>query len=168
MRNLIIHLKTFFWWFEAPIHPYIRDGLLALHLIHHHGRQPFHIGYLAEGKTAEQFRAYLITQRGFEDHFPCWLDDGETVDLRFRQNFDWQYHLRIFSDGEVRGHHEYTPESKPISHLMDRESTACTREFMYLLGTGWVEQGERSKKLMQPIERCFQCKKLVYPSIVEK
>src|SRR5687768_2179525 len=116
IRPAINQLKTIFWFFEQPIHPYVRDVLLALHLIHHHGRQPFHIGWLAAGDTAQDLRDYLIKQKGFEDHFPCWIDDGETVDLRFRQNFDWQYHLRIFNDGEVRGHHEYTPESRPIAH----------------------------------------------------
>jgi hypothetical protein len=124
MKRLTNQIKAFFWFFEKPIHPYIRDTLLKFGVIHHNGRQPFRIGMLAEGKTAEDLRHYLMTKKGFEDHFPCWIDDGETVDLRFRQNFDWQYHLRVFVDGEVRGHHEYTPESRPIAHLMDRESTA--------------------------------------------
>jgi hypothetical protein len=164
--NTINRLKTFFWFFEKPIHPYIRDLLLALHLIHHHGRQPFHIGWLAPTHTARDLREYLIQNKGFEDHFPCWIDDGETVDLRFRQNFDWQYHLRIFNDGEVRGHHEYTPESRPIAHLRDRDSTACTKEFMNFLGT-WVRQDQRSEYLGQPFETCPGCRKPIYPSAVE-
>lgn len=166
IHKIIVQIKTFFWNFEKPLHPYIRDGLLKLHLIHHHGRQPFHIGWLAPNDTAQDLRDYLVKQKGFEDHFPCWIDDGETVDLRLRQNFDWQYHLRIFEDGEVRGHHEYTPESKPIAHLMDRDSTACTKEFMNLLGT-WVVQDERSKALSLPFETCVDCKKPIYPSAVE-
>jgi len=166
MHRIVDQIKDAVWLVIKPVHPYIRDGLLALGLIHHHGRQPFHIGWLAANDTAEDLRDYLIKNRGFEDHFPCWIDDGETVDLRFRQNFDWQYHLRIFKDGEIRGHHEYTPESRPIAHLRDRDSTACTPEFLNFLGT-WVTQDHRSKYLTQPFETCPDCKKPVYPSAVQ-
>lgn len=138
-KTYIDAVKGFAWFFIKPIHPYIRDGLLALGLIRHNGRQPYHLGYLAPGKTAEDLRDYLIKEKKFETHFPCWIDDGETVDLRLRQNFDWQYHLRIFSDGEIRGHHEYTPESRPIAHLQDKDSTACEKEFMAMLGD-WIVQ----------------------------
>jgi len=166
MRQLLNDIKESLWYFEKPIHPYIRDGLLALHLIHHHGRQPFHIGYLAPGRSAADLRDYLIKKMGFEDHFPCWIDDGETVDLRFRQNFDWQFHLRIFNDGEIRGHHEYTPESRPIAHLTDRESTACVRDFMNFLGD-WAVRDHRSVYLSEPFERCRICDRPIYPSAVE-
>lgn len=165
LRTVINRFKTIFWFFERPIHPYIRDFLLKLHIIHHHGRQPFHIGWLAPNDTAQDLRDYLVKYKGFEDHFPCWVDDGETVDLRFRQNFDWQYHLRIFDDREVRGHHEYTPESRPIAHLTDRDSTACTKEFMNFLGT-WVVQDDRSQELSTAFETCPECHKPIYPSAV--
>jgi hypothetical protein len=161
MRSIITTVKSFLWFFEKPLHPYLRDGLLALHLIHHHGRQQYHIGFLAPGKTAEALRDYLISHKGFEDHFPCWIDDGETVDLRFRQNFDWQFHLRIFEDGEVRGHHEYTPESRPIAHLRDRESTACTKEFMHFLGD-WVVADARSAAMTAQYDVCDVCQRKVY------
>jgi hypothetical protein len=166
MHQVIVQIKSALWSIIKPIHPYLRDGLLALGLIHHHGRQPFHIGWLAPNKTAQDLRDHLLKNKGFEDHFPCWIDDGETVDLRFRQNFDWQYHLRIFEDGEVRGHHEYTPESRPIAHLTDRDSTACTKEFMNFLGD-WVRPDTRSGYLSEPFETCPGCKKPVYPSVVE-
>ena len=30
---------------------------------------------------------------------------------------DWQYHIRIFCDGEVRGHYEMTPEDHSFTHM---------------------------------------------------
>ena len=137
-QSITNQIKKVFWFFIQPIHPYLRDGLLALKVIHHNGRQPFVLGYLAPGKKAEDLRNFLITQKYFEDHFPCWNDDGEVVDIRFCENFDWQYHLRVFNDGEIRGHHEYTPESRPIAHLKDKNSTAHTKEFLEFL-EGWIE-----------------------------
>lgn len=139
MRKFSNKTKALLWYFIQPIHPFLRDTLLFLRIIHHSGRQPYRIGKLISGKEANDLRRYLIKEKGFEDHFPCWTDDGELASLRLRQNFDWQYHLRIFTDGEVRGHHEYTPESRPIAHLKDTNSTACTAEFMQLL-QGWVEK----------------------------
>ena len=144
-KALTDNIKKIAWFFIQPIHPFMRDGLLSMQVIKHEGRQPYTIGKLRAGKTAEELRAYLITEKGFENHFPCWIDDGEVVDVRLRENFDWQYHLRIFKDGEIRGHHEYTPESHPIAHLKDQGSTARREEFMRFL-EGWVERNGKNEQ----------------------
>lgn len=70
----------------------------------------------------QQLVKHLVAQ-GFAKHFIAWKDDSELVSLRKLENFMYQYHVRIFKDGEVRGHYEYTPECHPIAHLkgMDQE-----------------------------------------------
>jgi hypothetical protein len=53
------------------------------------------------------------------------------------EDFDWQYHLRIFHDREVRGHYEYTPESYPLRHLKKVNMQHRREEFLHILG-GWI------------------------------
>ncbi len=113
--------------------PWIRDLLLFLRLIRHKGRQPFLLGYLRSDRSAEDLRRHL-TKHHFEEHFPCWRDDGEVVDVRLRKNFEYQYHLRVFQDGEVRGHYEFTPEYKPFKHIFDIGMQDRVDEFMEFLG----------------------------------
>ncbi len=59
--------------------------------------------------------AHLRAQR-FEDQLFAWVDDGQIASLR-KLDGEFQYHIRIFEDGEVRGHYEYAPEHAPIKHL---------------------------------------------------
>lgn len=128
-------VKAGFWkYFAQWFVPHARDLLIWAKIIRHHGRQPYVLGNLAPGRTAEELRDHLLSKHRFEDHFPCWKDDGEVVDLRIRKNFEYQYHIRIFSDGEVRGHYEFTPECKPLKHITDRGMENRREEFLAFTG----------------------------------
>lgn len=83
-------------------------------------RQPFLLGVLKEGVTPESARKQLIL-RGFFMNRVAYTDPGQVLSMRRLDELesDMQYHLRVFVDGEVRGHYEYTPEDKPIRHLRD-------------------------------------------------
>ena len=126
-------LKYIFWRLYTPYHPFWRDLLLSWGVIHHAGRQKFVLGRLAPGESIKSLTNFLIS-RGYGNNFIAWKEDGEVIGLRFVDNFTFQYHIRIFKDGEVRGHYEYTPECHPVWHfkaigLKDRRS-----EFLTLLG----------------------------------
>ncbi len=110
--------KYMFWRFYTPYHPLVRDTALALGIVHHAGRQHYLIGRIAPEHTLQGVIAFLISQ-GFANHFIAWKDDGEVVSLRFVADFSHQYHIRLFIDGEVRAHYEYTPECRPIYHLTE-------------------------------------------------
>jgi len=84
----------------------------------------------------EDFVEYLGTQ-GFFNHFIAWRDSGEIVSVRRPVSFEWQYHLRIFADGEVRGHYEYTPESHPVWHMREVGQEERREEFLEFLGD-WI------------------------------
>ena len=129
--------KQSFWRFIFPIFPYVRDVGLKLRIIRHTvARQDFHIGYLAPGRTAQELEAHL-QREGFDNDGVAWIDDGEVVGLRRRVNFKYQYHLRLFKDGELRGHYELTPECNPIAHLAEWDFQDRTDEFLEFLD-GWV------------------------------
>jgi hypothetical protein len=113
-----------------PIFPFFQKRLLFLH---EQKRQRFHIGWLAQGKTFEQFKAHLQEQ-GFGNHFIAWTDPGQVLSWRKLESFEQQYHIRVFEDGEVRGHFEYTPEAYPVKHFKEIGEEARTEKFVKLLG----------------------------------
>ena len=125
--------KYLFWRAYTPLHPLVRNTSLALGVVKHAGRQNYALGHIAPGISLQDFVAYLVSQ-GFANHFVAWKDDGEVVSLRRVENFTHQYHIRIFADGEVRGHYEFTPECYPFAHLKAVGQEPRTEEFAKLFG----------------------------------
>ncbi|OGZ00544.1 MAG: hypothetical protein A2946_02200 [Candidatus Liptonbacteria bacterium RIFCSPLOWO2_01_FULL_53_13] len=130
-------IRQFVWDIIFPFFPFVRDFLIAVGIVRHHvERQDYHIGYLAPGKTPEGLRAHLLRE-GFDADRIAWIDKEESIGLRRRVSFHYQYHLRLFSDGELRGHYELTPEASPFGHLLEWEFCEKKNEFTAFLD-GWV------------------------------
>src|SRR3989338_11051416 len=98
---LVHRLKYYLWYYYSPYHPTVRDSVIALNVIKNYGRQPYILGTIAPHLTIEEFVSYLV-EKGYASHRVAWEDDGEVVSLRHVKNFIFQYHIRIFDDGEVR------------------------------------------------------------------
>jgi len=100
-----------------------------------HGRQRFLLGRLKDGITRAHAKGHLKAQ-GFSMNRTAYFDPGQSLSMRrLCEDFpDRQYHIRIFDDGEVRGHYEYTPEDHPRKHL--REDILEKREERFAL---WIE-----------------------------
>ena len=128
--------KHLVWRGVYPVYTDLRDVLLALHVIRHDVRQPYVLGKLAPGRDIWDFIKYLESV-GFANHFVAWMDDGQLLGVRRPDGFEWQYHIRIFKDGEVRGHYEYTPESHPIRHIKELGMEARREDFLKFLGD-WI------------------------------
>ncbi|OGG49412.1 hypothetical protein A2704_00920 [Candidatus Kaiserbacteria bacterium RIFCSPHIGHO2_01_FULL_54_36b] len=133
-------VKYYTWLLLTPIHPYLRDTLDYLGVLERmyaqfrpNGRQHFLLGTLASSETHQSLALYLV-EKGYANHFVALKDRGEIVSLRYTPSFKYQYHIRIFDDGEVRAHYEYTPECHPFWH--DREVSFEPRRdyFLTLLG----------------------------------
>ena len=131
--------KYSLWKVLTPLHPYVRDLLTRLGFVHKkyqkfrpNGRQHYLIGRLAPTESVQSVTEFLVSQ-GFGNHFVALKDEGELVGLRYTPSFKHQYHVRIFNDGEVRGHFEYTTECHPFIH--NREIGEEHREeFLALFG----------------------------------
>lgn len=113
--------KYALWRIMTPITPVVRNaaervGFRKRYVRHPQGRQNFLLGHIAPGISHRDIVEHLIGQ-GYGNHFLAWRDDGQVISLRLLENFVYQYHLRIFADGEVRGHYEFTPECYPLRHL---------------------------------------------------
>ncbi len=125
-------IKYRFWQVYTPLHTFVRDASLALGIVSHSGRQNFLLGKIAPGQSVKEVIEFLISH-GYGNHFIAWKDDGELISLRRLVGFTYQYHIRIFEDGEIRGHYEYTPECYPILHLKAVNQKDCREEFLELL-----------------------------------
>lgn len=129
-------LKYWFWKMYTPFHKPVRNTSLALGLVKHEGRQDFLLGTLDPGRSVRDFVSFLIAH-GFGNHFIAWKEEDELVSLRRAVGFTHQYHIRIFTDGEVRCHFEYTPECHPLLHLREIGIEDRTNEFKNLV-QDWI------------------------------
>lgn len=128
-------IKKDIWRHLYKIFPWMQEHLLKWHLMwHEKGRQPYHIGWLAPGKTLKELENHLHNEWGFGNHFVAWKDNGQVLSWRKLESFQKQYHIRIFSDGEIRGHYEDTPEDKPVAHFVEIEEESRIEDFKKFLG----------------------------------
>lgn len=136
-------IRYWFWRFYTPLHPYVRDFSTSIRVMRHEGRQDFLMGTIAPTRSVREFVSYLIEQ-GFGNHFVAWKDTDELVSLRRTIGFRYQHHVRVFTDGEVRCHYEYTPEYRPIQHLIQtgfEEPSAELRDILrdWILPAGTIQ-----------------------------
>lgn len=131
--SLLNRAKYYFWRYYTPYHPTVRDGAAALNLVRNRGRQPYLLGTVAPRLSIEEFASFLV-ENGYAHHTVAWKDDGEVISMRRVTDFEFQYHVRIFEDREVRGHYEYTPECYPLAHLLEKHREDRREEFLALAG----------------------------------
>lgn len=84
----------------------------------HNSRQKFLLGKLSTNHNKETFTKLLLDQ-GFEFDIIAFRDPGQIVGMRKFDTPLYQYHIRLFSDGEIHGHYEYSPEARPIAHCFE-------------------------------------------------
>lgn len=131
-------IKRIYWALLSPIYPSARDALLFLGLLwHERGRQRYHLGWLRAGRKVAELEVHLAG-KGFLENRIAWIDEGEVLGLRrLTPDHFHQYHLRIFADGEIRGHYEVAPEHRYLDHFLERGMEARRDDFLGFLGD-WV------------------------------
>ena len=117
---------------------------------HNKGRQKYHIGWLAPGKDLGELKRYLHEKWGFGNHFVAWTDDDQVLSWRKLADFQDQYHLRVYKDGEICGHFEYTPEAHPVEHFVEVGEVDKKEDFIKFLGEYVVEKKYISHLKMDP------------------
>jgi hypothetical protein len=141
-------LKQHFWKFIYPVFPHIERYFL---FAHKKNRQRFHIGWLPEGKTLHQMMDHLSTHYGFGNHFVAWEDTDQVLSWRKLVGFEYQYHLRVFADGEIRGHYERTPEASPVDHFLEKGEQAKIKDFLRFLGPYVSSERYLQHPLLKPV-----------------
>lgn len=149
--NFFNKIKLKIWHFLYKYFLPMQRFLLKYGIIHHTAkRQRYHIGWLAPGKTLEDLKLHLHSKWGFGNHFVAWTDNEQVLSWRKLVNFEEQYHLRVFNDGEIRGHYEFTPEAHPIEHLEEKGEINKKEDFLKFLGDFVVDGINISHLTMDP------------------
>ena len=120
-----------FWNIVYTIYPPFLRLLERFHF--HTVRQEYVLGNLNSRYTPNDLRQFLF-QRGFSKAILAWKDPGEILSLRLVDRKVFQYHLRLFNDGEIRGHYEYSSEGNPLFHILDIGLRREENFFRSLLG----------------------------------
>ena len=123
----------------------LKDLLHFLGIIKGH-RQRFHLGWVRPDRTIGDFLDFL-KEKGFRSGFRAWSDSGQELSLRKVVDNFFQYHLRIFHDGEVRGHYEKTPEDFPIAHFLEWGLESRRPDFLAIIGD-WLVHNPGEKEII--------------------
>lgn len=59
----------------------------------------------------------MLSGKGYTKSILAWKDTGEILNMRLLDKEKFQYHIRLFSDGQIRAHHEFSPEANPWAHI---------------------------------------------------
>ena len=144
-------VKQKIWKFIYSFFLPTRQALLKAGIIwHKKGRQLYHLGWLAPGKTLEDLKEHLHSKWGFGNHFIAWIDEDQVLSWRKLTDFQDQYHLRIYKDGEICGHFEFTPEAHPFEHIEEKGEVDKTEDFLKFLGEFVVQEKYISDLKMDP------------------
>lgn len=108
--------KRFVWRNVYRFYPRILRILEKIKI--HNVRQDYLIGKLVDNFDLNEVKN-VLTQNGFENAILSWKDPGEVINMRLVDKDLYQYHIRIFNDGEVRGHYEYSSEGNPWKHVKE-------------------------------------------------
>ena len=137
----------FFYRFFLPL----RGFFLKIGIIwHKKGRQKYHVGWLAPGRTLKGLKKHLHEKWGFGNHFIAWIDEDQVLSWRKLTDFADQYHLRVYKDGEICGHFEYTPEAHPLQHLEEKGEMNKKEDFLKFLGEFVTQEKHISHLKMDP------------------
>ena len=139
--NFLDRLKYSVWRFIYRFFPTVQKAFLKWGVVEHNGtRQRYHIGWLAPHRTLEELKKHLHKKWGFGNHFIAWTDDDQVLSCRKFAGFQDQYHLRVFKDGEIRGHFEFTPEAHPLEHMEEKGEREAKKDFLKFLGDFVVQE----------------------------
>ncbi len=136
--TLVHWLNFFIWQLATPLHPVLRNLSLRAGLVDFNqfldgkGRQKYLLGAIHSDHSIQSLIDHLV-EKGYGENVVAWQDHGEVASLRLPDGFRFQYHIRIFSDGEVRGHYEYTPEAHPHKHYYEVDMQERREYFLELL-----------------------------------
>lgn len=128
--------KQYIWAPVEPVYPFFRWLTIRLRLVTVPAdRQHFHLGFLKEGVTYADFKVQLINN-DFKHQWMAFVDPGEEFGMRklCPVDYRYQYHVRVFKDGEVRGHYEKTPEDYPLDHLNEVDFQNRQDDFYAMFG----------------------------------
>ncbi len=126
-------------WFYS-VSQKLQNLLQKTKIIKYPGRQPYHVGWVAPGKSLDDLRLQLHANWGFGGQFMSFEDTEQVLSWRKIEPHGGQYHIRIFKDGEIRGHYEKMPETGVLEHLSEKGQREAKEDFIKFLGDCMVDK----------------------------
>ena len=116
MKNIRTTRQFLVRIFIRPLFPFFQFIVVSFGVYKCFPRSKFLLGKLRV--PLEEAKQHLKKQGFFSNRISLILQ-GQTLSMRKLdpEKPDWQYHIRIFCDGEVRGHYEMTPEDHSFTHM---------------------------------------------------
>ncbi|MBP9851615.1 MAG: hypothetical protein KBC71_02790 [Candidatus Pacebacteria bacterium] len=104
------------------------------------GRQPYHVGWLTSSKTLEGLRLYLHSEWGFGKATKVAKDKEVVLSWAKITDNHEEYFLRVYRDGEIRGHFEKLPVTGVLEKPSEMGEKEAKEEFLKFLGEFYVEK----------------------------
>jgi hypothetical protein len=127
---MVIYRKSMWWRSVYVFYPPILRVLEKVRV--HAFRQKYLMGMLRPEYDAEDLARYLES-KGYENAILAWRDPGELLSMRKLNGPLYQYHIRLFEDGEVRCHYEHSSEGNSLGHVLESCFQPKTKYFRTLL-----------------------------------
>lgn len=126
-------IRAFVWKYLSLAFPRLRKTFWFLRVLRYNGREEYLLWKLNKSLDINTLKEELEVI-GFHEYAVARIDIGEVLGMRKNDWFEYQYHIRIFDDGEVRGHYEFTPEYAWFRHFFDFYKVEKKEEFMWMIG----------------------------------
>jgi len=126
------HTYTKAWNIAYAVQPPVRKVLQALGM--HKVRKPYLLGFIDSSKYSLADLENHLKSVGFEKAKLAWKEPGEVQSVRRVDGLKFPWHVRVFDDGEVRGHYEYSAEKHPVRHLQGKVYHDDKKFLLSLLG----------------------------------
>ena len=126
-------IRAFIRKYLSTLFPFLRTKFGFLRCLRYKGREDYLLGHLKGNISIEQAKVFLENS-WFHSYSVAWIDIGEILWMRKNDGFEYQYHIRVFDDGEVRWHYELTPEYARFRHFFDFDKSEKKTEFWEMIG----------------------------------
>lgn len=126
------HKTNWYWKLIYSSYPHFLRLLEKTKI--HNQRQNYLIGTFNGKYEITELENFLIEYEDYHHGLLSWRDPGEILNLRKLEGELYQYHIRVFHDGEIRAHFEYASEARPLEHILESYFEPRHEYFQQLLG----------------------------------
>ncbi len=104
------------------------------------GRRPFHVGWMAPGRSIDELRLYLHSEWGFG------RNDKKVIDKELVLNWcriteqHKKYSIQVYTDGEIRGFMENIPVTGVLEKPSEMGEKEAKDDLLKFLGEFSVEK----------------------------